>query len=108
MRIYLAAPYGDHNPDDVIAENVARADAMARELVLQGHVVFCPIKMTWGWQKDTRLRPEHWWRIDMDMLEHWAEAIYRMPGVSPGCEREVKRAKELGLVILGQGLMGET
>ncbi len=105
MRIYLASPYGDHNTNEVIAENVARADAMVRELVLQGHIVFCPVKMTWGWQKDTRLKPDHWWAIDMDFLEHWAEAIFRMLGISPGCDREMARAQELGLIVLGQEVL---
>ncbi len=105
MRIYIASPYGDHNTDEIIAENVTRADAMARELVLQGHVVFCPIKMTWNWQKDTRLKPDHWWRNDMDILEHWAEAIFRLPGLSEGCDREIARAQELGLIILGQRVL---
>ena len=28
MRIFIAGPYGDHNPKEVIAENVRKADEM--------------------------------------------------------------------------------
>ena len=36
MRIYVAGPYGDTQPKDVIAENVRRADAVGRDLLRRG------------------------------------------------------------------------
>lgn len=99
MRIFIMGPYGDHNPLDVIAQNVAKADAIGRELLLRGHLVFIPHKMTWGWQLDKRLRREHWIALDNDFLLHWAEVGFRLPGDSPGAEREEELAHAHGMPV---------
>lgn len=100
MRIFIAGPYGDHNPKDVQAANVARADQLARDLVCQGHEVFCAHKMTWGWGDDPRLTREQWLSLDMSFLRHWAEAVIRIPGHSPGADAEMAEAQRLGLKVL--------
>lgn len=97
MRIFLAGPYGDHNPEEVIAENVRKADEYARFLMSQGHQVYCPHKMSWHWQKDKRLTRPQFLELDFSFLEHWAEAIIRLPGESPGADGEMRKARELGL-----------
>lgn len=100
MRVFISGPYGDHNPKDVIAANVARADKVARDLMAQGHQVYCPHKMTWGWEDDPRLSRKDYLELDKSFLRHWAEAIIRMPGESPGADGEMEEAKQLGLIVL--------
>ena len=98
MRVFVAGPYGDHKPKDEIARNVDRADAAARDLMAAGHQVYCPHKMSWGWEEDKRLTRDQFIQIDNSFLHLWAEAIYRIPGESPGADAEMRLAKELGLV----------
>jgi len=100
MRIFIAGPYGDHNPKEVIAENVRRADYIARNLMAQGHQVYCPHKMSWGWEDDKRLTNEQFHELDNTFLRHWAEAIIRIPGHSSGADAEVELAKSLGLEVI--------
>jgi len=97
MRIFIAGPYGDHNPKHIIARNVERADRVARDLMAQGHQVYCAHKMSWGWEDDKRLSHEQFIALDMSYLHHWAEAICRIPGESPGADGEMAEAKKLGL-----------
>jgi hypothetical protein len=104
MRIFIAGPYGDHNPKDVIAQNVARADAAARLLMSQGHEVCCVHKMSWGWEDDPRITRDQCIKLDNGLLEHWAEAIYRIPGESPGADAEIALAESLGLRIFEEGV----
>ena len=99
MRIFISGPYGDHNPKDVIAENVRKADEAARLLMAQGHQVYCPHKMSWGWEDDTRLTREMFLELDKSYLKYWAEAIYRISGESPGADGEIELAIILGLEI---------
>jgi len=100
MRVFVAGPYGDHNPKDVIAANVAKADKVARDLMAQGHQVYCPHKMSWGWEDDPRLTREQYLELDKSFLRHWAEAIIRIPGHSPGADGEMEEAVVLGLIVL--------
>ncbi|MBU2177434.1 MAG: DUF4406 domain-containing protein [Gammaproteobacteria bacterium] len=100
MRIFIAGPYGDHNPKDIIAENVHKADEVARNLMAQGHQVYCPHKMSWGWEDDPRLTYAQFHELDNTFLLHWAEAIIRIPGHSPGADAEMALAEKLGLVII--------
>ena len=99
MRVYIAGPYGDHNPPEVIAVNVARADAIARELVLLGHDVYVPHKMTWHWEQDKRLTGKDFTRLDYSFMLNWAEAVLRLPGESKGADEEVGWAREQELKV---------
>ena len=103
MRIFIAGPYGDHNTKDIIACNVAIADRVARNFLAQGHQVYCPHKMAWGWECDHRLTRDVFLDLDRSFLKHWAEAIYRIPGISPGADAEIRYAEQLGLIILDVG-----
>lgn len=103
MRIYVAGPYGDHQPKDVIMENVRRADEVGRALLAQGHHVYVPHKMSWHWEDDSRLTRQMFLSLDDSFLTHWAEAIVRIPGYSKGADWEMHRAEELGLTIVQYG-----
>ena len=100
MRIFVSGPYGDHNPPGVIAWNVARADELARYLVSQGHEVYCPHMMSHGWERDARLCRADFMRVDESFMRHWAEAVYRLPGESPGSDAEEALARQLGLLVV--------
>tara|TARA_Y100000310_G_scaffold282077_2_gene303054 strand:+ start:975 stop:1355 length:381 start_codon:yes stop_codon:yes gene_type:complete len=98
MRIYVAGPYGDTQPKDVIAENVRRADAVGRDLLAHGHQVYVPHKMTHHWEDDARLNLDMFMVLDDSFLSMWADAIVRIPGESKGADWEMARSQELGLV----------
>ena len=100
MRVYIAGPYGDTNPEEVIAANVRRADRVARAFMLLGDSVYVPHKMSWGWEKDTKLNRNSFLQLDETFLKHWATAIYRIPGISNGADYEMQRARELKLRVL--------
>ena len=100
MRIFVAGPYGDHNPKEIITANVARADKVARDLMAQGHQVYCPHKASWGWEDDPRLTREQYLELDRSFLRYWAEGIIRIPGDSPGADGEMTLATWLGLQVL--------
>lgn len=99
MRIFVSGPYGDHNPPEVIARNVAEADRIARELVWMGHEVYCPHTMQHGWERDRRLSYEDFMRVDKSFMQCWAQATYRLPGESEGSELEEAWARYLGLPV---------
>ena len=104
MRVFIAGPYGDHNSKHVIAENVRRADQVSRDLMAQGHQVYCPHKMSWGWEDDKRLTRDQFLELDNSLLKLWAEAIVRIPGDSPGADAELALAERIGLVVMELGI----
>ena len=100
MRVYIAGPYGDSNTPEVIHENVRRADRVSRVFMRLGHEVYCPHKMSWGWEKDTTLSLDDFERLDSTFLTHWATHIYRIPGASKGSDDEVSLAASFGISII--------
>jgi hypothetical protein len=99
MNIFISGPYGNTNPKEVIAKNVAMADKVARDLMAKGHNVFCPHKMSHGWEDDNRITLERCYELDRSFLLLWADAIIRIPGYSIGADKEMVIAVELGLEI---------
>jgi hypothetical protein len=99
MRIFISGPYGDNNPKEVIAENVRKADELARYLLSKGHQVYCPHKMSWGWEDDKRLTTEQFYELDKSFLRYWANAIVRIPGESKGADGEMLLAKDMKLKV---------
>jgi len=97
MRIFIAGPYGDQNPKEVIAENVRKADEAARELVSMGLTPYCPHTMSWGWEDDERLDPREYYRMDKDWMSVCHALLFLAP--SPGANRERQMAYELGLRV---------
>lgn len=93
LRIYIAGPYthGD------VAVNVHRAMLAGMSILDAGHLPFIPhlnhfLHMSY-------LRPyEAWLQFDLSWLTA-CHAVLRLDGHSPGADREVERAKQLGLTI---------
>lgn len=100
MRVFIVGPYGDHNTKFEISQNVARANQVARDFMAAGHQVYCPHTMSWGWEDDQRLTRERSLELDRSFLYRWADAIYRLPGVSPGADAEMELAIDLGLTVI--------
>ena len=99
MRLFIAGPYGDHNPKDVIRDNVQRANAVARQLMSEGNQIFCPHTMSWGWEDDPRLSRNDFLELDKSFLTYWAAGVVRIPGESPGADEEVNLAYLLGIPV---------
>jgi len=98
MRIYVAGPYtGDEE------RNVERAAFVGGMLALRGHTPFVPHLFHYvdeaihacGYNK---IPYEEWMRQDLEWLRQ-CEAVFRMAGRSPGADREVALAEELGLPV---------
>ncbi len=93
QKIYIAGPYtkGD------VADNVRVAVFQGNYAALLGHYPFIPhLSHFWHF-----LQPhgyEFWIGQDMAWLE-LCDAILTIPGESSGADKEVERAKELGLII---------
>jgi len=103
MRIFVAGPWGDYRDEnrETVTRNIATADRVGQRFVRAGHEVYIPHTMCSTWTgKFTKGEME---RLDNSFLEHWAEAIYRIPGNSPGADAEVAKARVLGLMIMEKG-----
>ncbi len=93
MKIYIAGPYS--RGDQVInTQNVIHA---AEEIIARGHIPFVP-HLTMLWHLISPHPPEFWYSYDFEWLKE-CDAIFRLGGESWGADREIDRAKELGLKI---------
>lgn len=66
-------------------------------------VIYSPIVETHQWHKEEPHDYEYWMSRDMEMLED-ATGLIRLPGVSPGADREVEYALRHGIPVW----MGDT
>ena len=90
--IYIAGPYTGE-----VGANVQNAMRAFHDLADMGFYPFCPhIDFLLEVQ---RSRPYEFW---IEQCLHWVakcDAVYRLAGNSPGADREVKRAEELGIPV---------
>jgi hypothetical protein len=93
MRIYIAAPYSRGDT----AMNVRRAIGFADLLLNMGHFPFVP-HLTHFWHMLCPQTYETWLQYDKEWLMA-CDAILRLPGDSPGADREVEWAREAGLRV---------
>lgn len=100
LWIYLSGPMSSD-----MCSNTHRACYLWRRLQdrYRGRVVFiCP---QWSMLQDTvyPMPYEHWIQYDLDLLTALppaSGAVFRMHGESAGADREVAKAKELGIDVL--------
>src|SRR5512138_2138396 len=84
MRVYIAGPISIGNQ----VENVRRAVMAADQVLKAGHSPFCP-HLDFFWRVMTGTDDyETWLRLDFDFLSV-CDALIRLPGASPGSDREV-------------------
>lgn len=93
MRIYVAGAYtkGD------VAVNVRDAIEVGNNLRALGHTPFIP-HLTHFWHLIIPHEIDYWYKYDLEWLEV-CEAVFRIAGESAGADKEVERARELGLPV---------
>lgn len=97
--VYLAHPVGPR--DDGRESRCLDALGAACELLRAGFVVICPALWPLALPHDDVLGYEEWMAFGLALVER-ADAVVRLPGESPGADREVAHATALGLpVFLG-------
>jgi hypothetical protein len=91
--IYIASPYtkGD------VAVNVRRNIEAADQVRAMGFIPFAPL-LTHFWHLLIPHEFEFWCEYDLAWLER-CDAIVRLSGESSGADKEVARARELGLPV---------
>lgn len=92
--LYVAGPY---SADPVICTRVALVTATA----IYERTEFVPFvpHLSHFWHLVTPMAYDSWLDIDLTILER-CHAITRLPGESPGADREVARAAQIGLPLL--------
>jgi hypothetical protein len=91
--VYVAGPYT--RPDPVL--NVRRAIEVAESVERLGGTPFVP-HLTMLWHLVSPAPVERWYERDLDVLGH-CQGLVRFAGESSGADREVERARELGLPV---------
>lgn len=92
-RVYVAGPI---SIGDFMA-NIRRGIDAANDLRRLGFVPFCPFLDAF-WQLVHHMEYEEMLAQDFAWIEV-CDALYRMPGDSPGADREVEHARSLGIPV---------
>lgn len=87
-RIYLASPY---TTGDVAVNVKVQLDAY-NELLELGYAPFAPCMAHFNHMAHPQSY-ETWMKIDLEWLSV-CDALLRLPGLSPGADREIKYAEE--------------
>lgn len=99
MKVYVAGPMG---PEDgpLRSENIRRGKEAGIKLALEGHSPFIP--HLWdslvGMEGESSIDYESKLRMDFDWLAVCG-CMLRLPGVSPGADRERTFADSLGIPV---------
>ena len=97
MLIYIAGPY-TADPEGC----VAYAIAALHEVMDAGHNAYAPHLSHFAEMQQSRPY-EDWMRMCLDMVPR-CDMLWRLPGHSPGADREVALAEERGMLIIRGGL----
>jgi len=89
MYIYVAAPYSGGSP----SANVRDAHKIGHLLIDRGYTPFVPHAYHFWDLFGTRSYEE--WMEQCFAWVHKCDAVLRLPGTSPGADREVELAKKL-------------
>lgn len=91
--VYIAGPYSAGDP----VENTRRAMDVWHNLYSLGLTPICP---HWSMQQHmvTHLTWDEWLDYDERLIDR-CDALYRMPGVSRGADREVAYAQTIGVPV---------
>lgn len=99
--VFVAGPYGAPD-DDGVGANVAAACAAGKALLAKGHAPLIPhLNLAYDvWHEATygeRAPADLYYAWDLALLERCEGLLFLQS--SPGADRELKRAKEIGLPI---------
>lgn len=94
LLIYVSSPYscGDQ------AANVRRQIDVGHELMDRGHSVILP-NLTHFMQIVRPRDYEEWLRMDEHIIER-CDVVLRLPGASPGADREVEHAEKNHVLVV--------
>lgn len=92
LRVYVAGPYSS-DPE----RNTRAAIAAGNAILDLGHAPMVP-HLTHYWHLHSPRPYEDWLRLDLAWLAA-ADIVLRLPGESPGANREVERARSLGIPV---------
>jgi len=93
VRVYVAGPYSQGDPE----ANTYRAMAEADKLLAAGYCPYLPHLSHFHHLQHPH-DYETWMRLDFAYLAV-CDVLIRIPGPSPGADREVKVAKERGIPV---------
>lgn len=93
-RVYVAGPYSGGD----VAQNVARAMDIADDLLRGGFAPFCP-HLSHFLHLHHPHDYETWMALDMAWLAA-CDVLVRIPGESPGADREVAEAEAIGIPVV--------
>lgn len=97
--VYVAGPLTTGNQD----RNVNRAVKVADNIRAWGGVPIIPhLSTIWAMISDRHWSYEDWMEVDFAYIKR-CDALYRMPGDSPGADREVRYAESLGIPVFCRG-----
>jgi len=97
MKIYVAGPYSRSEQFPDMALNVRRAIEAGDRLLRMGHAPFIP-HLTHFWHMVCPQDYEGWLEYDRVWLLS-CDALFRLPGDSPGADREVLWATEAKISV---------
>ncbi len=92
--VFIAGPYTVPDP----VENTGAAIDAGMALFESGEAVPLIPHLTLAMNLRNPRPADYWYALDLEQLAH-CSAVLRLPGESAGADREVERARELGLPI---------
>lgn len=96
--VYVAGPYTQGDP----IVNVRNAVEVAAYLMDHGHTPLVP-HLNFSWHLVEPRPYEDWMSWCLDWVVK-CDALLRIPGDSPGADREVKQAEKAGIPVYAQGI----
>jgi hypothetical protein len=92
-RVYIAGPYST-DPEWCTALAIAFGDAV----LSRGHFPYIP-HLAHFWDRQCPRPYEDWMALDLKWLEV-CDVLLRIPGESPGADREMAHAKSWGIPVV--------
>lgn len=102
IHVYIAGPYSGGD----VEANVKTAIEAGNKIALAGMYPFIP-HLYHYWHQHLQQDYEFWMDQCFAFLEK-CDVLVRLPGVSPGADREVQRAREQGIPVHSLGYVIET
>ncbi len=93
--LYVAAPFTNGDSDENTHLAIRVADIIYRETE---YLPFIP-HLNKLWHLVCPHEPRFWYNYDLEVLAH-CDAIVRLPGLSPGADREMEMAEEINKEIV--------
>ena len=92
IKVYVSGPYSKH-----MVDGTRNAIFAAEELRKAGYLPFVP-HLSLLWDLILPSPYEEWMKYDMDWVRE-CDCLLRLPGESPGADREVILAHKIGIPV---------